>query len=115
MLKHNILVLKNQLDVFVREFKTTSKIKKTFLISSISNFSGYIISYNNTFVNGFMDILQNTGENTIKSVGKLYNADFRMRYNELASKYEDFLKRAQRELNANLESPMPRVNEFQFG
>jgi hypothetical protein len=99
--------------VIVKEMKESSMIKKAFLFAAISNLATYVFEYDNIFVNGFMDILQQMDEHTKKSIGKKYNDEFRTRYNEIASKYEDFLKIAQRELGEDLERSMPRAKEFQ--
>ena len=86
--------------------------EKNVLIDIISEFAQIIISHNNVFVESFIKILQNMDERTKNSSGARYNDDFRTRYNEIASKYEDFLKRAQRELGEPLEQAIPRAKEF---
>ena len=104
--------LMNRLKKFTKQ---KQPMERTFLIKAILDFSQAVTSYHNIFVQGFMDILQAANENTQAYVGGLYNDEFRTRFNEIASKYEDFLKRTQRELGEGLETVIPRAKEFRKG
>ena len=102
-----------RLQVELNKFVNNREAKdKTILVETILNFSDIVYAYNSIFVQSFLKIVNNMDESGRNEVGRLYSNDFRTRYNELASKYEDFLKRAQRELGQGLERDMPRAGEF---
>jgi len=103
----------NELRVGLNEFVNRKETKdKVVLVGAISDFTQIVHAYHSIFVRTFMRILENIGEHQQKDAGGLYNDNFRTRYNELASKYEDFLKRAQRELGEGLAHAVPRAGEF---
>lgn len=85
---------------------------KKVLADLINEFALIIISHNNVFVESFIKILQNMDEYSKQNIGARYNDDFRTRYNEIASKFEEFTKIAQRELGVGLEQAIPRAKEF---
>jgi len=82
------------------------------LVDLINEFALIIISHNNVFVESFIKFLQNMDEYSKRNFGARYNDDFRTRYNEIASKFEEFTKIAQRELGVDLEQAIPRAKEF---
>lgn len=103
----------NRLQVNLNIFVNKKKAKdKAILVEMILNFSNIVYAYNFIFVQSFLKIVNNVDESGRNAVRRLYSNDFRTRYNELNSKYEDFLKRAQRELGEGLERAMPRAGEF---
>ena len=108
-MRDNISDLTRRLSRFISKKEPK---EKEILINLIIEFSKIVVSYHNVFVEGFMNILQNMGKNAKRDIGDVYNDEFRTRYNEIASKYEDFLKRVQRELGGGLEQAIPRAREF---
>lgn len=86
--------------------------EKKVLVDLINEFALIINSHNNIFVESFIKILQNMDEYSKRDYGARYNDDFRTRYNEIASKFEEFTKIAQRELGEGLEQAIPRAKEF---
>lgn len=86
--------------------------QKNVLVELINAFKRIVALYNNVFIEGFINILECMDEQAREYAGGTYNDEVRTRYNEITSKYEDFLKRAQRELGENLEQAMPRAREF---
>ena len=101
--------LRSKLDRFIRQKEPK---EKNVLIEAILDFTQIVTSYHSIFVQGFIEILQNMDEDTKRLVGGWYNDEFRTRYNEITPKYEDFLKRAHRELGELSEQAMPRAKEF---
>jgi hypothetical protein len=75
-------------------------------------FKQNVTLYNSVFIEGFIDILQMIDGKDTEDVSARYNDELRVRYNEITSKFEDFLKRAQRELGDTFEQTMPRAREF---
>jgi len=108
-MRNDVSDLKERLARFISQEEPKEKMV---LVSLVNKFASIIISYNNVFVESFMKILQNMDEYSKRNFGARYNDDFRTRYNEIASKYEDFLKRAQRELGESLVQAIPRAKEF---
>jgi hypothetical protein len=97
----------------VAEFVGQSEPKrKEVLVKLVVSFGQIITLYNNIFLEGFIDILQVMDKRSREHISQAYNDELRTRYNEITSKYEDFLKRAQRELGESLEHAMPRAKEF---
>ena len=109
LLKLDISILRRQTGTFI---KLKYLKERTMLIGFILEFTKTILSYHDIFIQGFLKILENMSEKTKRSIGQTYNDEVRTRYNEIASKFEDFLKRAQRELGEGLEHTMPRAKEF---
>lgn len=113
LLKRDLLILKGQLGELIKsDALKHTPIERTILTSSIIRFSNVIVSYHDTFINGFLEILKNMDEDTKRDTGGTYNDEVRTRYNEIASKYEDYIKRAERELGGGLERSIPRAKEF---
>ena len=109
LIRNDVVYLRNRLNKFVKQREPKDR---EVLFKLTIEFSQIVTSYHNIFLQGFLDILQNMDEKTKRRAGETYNDEFRTRYNEIASKYEDFLKRTQRELGGGLESAMPRAREF---
>lgn len=86
--------------------------QKDVLINLVTGLKQIISLYNDVFIEGFIDILQIMDADSQEYIGGIYNDELRTRYNEITSKYEDFLKRAQRELGESFEHAMPRAKEF---
>lgn len=100
---------KNRVAEFIKQPEPK---RKDALIELVYVFNQIVILYNSVFIEGFINILQVMDKQTKEDVGGRYNDELRTRYNEITSKYEDFLKRAQRELGESLEQAMPRAKEF---
>ena len=109
LVRNDVTELRKKLKKFINQKEPK---EKDVLIDIIINFTNIVTSFNNIFVRGFINIIQKMGEGTKKDVGARFNDEFRTRYNEIASKYEDFLKRTQRELGVGLEGTIPRAKEF---
>lgn len=109
LLRNDVLALKQRLNRFIIQKQPK---KKFVLVDLIAEFTEIVTLYYNIFVQSFIKIIQKMDEKTKKDVGETYNDYFRTRYNEITSKYEDFLKRTQRELGADLERTISRVKEF---
>lgn len=109
LMENDVSDLRKGLSKFVKQKKPKDKEE---LIVFISKFTLTVNNYHNIFVQGFIDILQNMDKEAKRSFGRTYNDEFRTRYNEITSKFEDFLKRAQRELGVGLERAMSRAGEF---
>jgi len=109
LIKDDVSNLKRRLDKFISQREPK---EKNVLIELILEFSKIVSSYYDIFVQGVLDILQNSGELTDRHIGEIYNDEFRTRFNEITSKYEDFLKRVKRELGEGLEQALPRAKEF---
>lgn len=109
LLRNDVLALKQRLSRFIIQKQPK---KKFVLVDLIAEFTEIVTLYHNIFVEGFIKIIQKMDEKTKKDVGERYNDDFRTRYNEITSKYEDFLKRTQRELGSDLERTISRAKEF---
>lgn len=112
LLKDDISDTKRQLGDAIKASVREPRGERIVLHVSILRFSKIVVLYHNIFIKGFLDILKNMDELTKGRFGATYNDEVRTRYNEIASKYEDFLKRAQRELGENLEQAIPRAKEF---
>lgn len=108
-MRSNVSNLSTRLSRFISQKEPK---EKKVLVRLISEFAQIITSYHDIFVRGFMDILQDVDDKTKKDISGVYNDEFRTRFNEITSKYEDFLKRAQRELGEELKQAMPRAKEF---
>ena len=109
LVKHELERLEEELRTFVGE--TEAREKKE-LIRIIHEFSWIVEQYNRVHVNGYMQIFDELDEKSQSRLQKPYNDEFRVRYNEFAAKYEDFLKRASRELGENLSKAIPRAKEL---
>jgi hypothetical protein len=109
LMRNDVSDLTGRLTTFITQKEPKEKMV---LVHLIKEFTQIIISYNNVFVRSFIEILQNMDKYTKRDTGARYNDDFRTRYNEIASKCEDFLKRAERELGETLQQAIPRAKEF---
>lgn len=109
LLKRHVSVLKTRVGKFIKQKEPKMKDD---LIGLILQFILIVYYYDRIFLQGFLNILQNMDEQTKHSTGATYNDEFRTRYNEIASKLEDFLKRAERELGHGMEKVIPRAKEF---
>lgn len=112
LLKGDISTTKRQLGEAIKTSVQAPRTERLILHVSILEFSKIVVSYHNIFIKGFLDIVKNMDERTQRRIGETYNDEVRTRYNEIASKYEDYLKRAQRELGESLEQAIPRAKEF---
>ena len=109
LMRNDVSDLKRRIAKFISQKEPK---EKKVLVDLINEFALIIISHNNVFVESFIKILQNMDEYSKRNFGARYNDDFRTRYNEIASKFEEFTKIAQRELGVDLEQAIPRAKEF---
>lgn len=109
LIKHELEYLKEELKTFVRE--TEAREKKE-LIRIIHEFSWIVEQYDRVYVDGYVKIFDELTEENQYRLQRSYNDEFRVRYNEFAAKYEDFLRRATRELGKNLSKAIPRAKEL---
>lgn len=110
LMVNDVSALKHRVAVFVRQ---TEPKQKDVLIELVVEFREIVTLYNNVFLEGFLSILQIMDEKGKDYIGRTYNDELRTRYNEITSKYEDFLKRVQRELGESFaEQAMSRAKEF---
>ena len=91
---HNVKIKKREdLEIFIINFK-----------SSVERY--------NRLVRFFYKIAPIIPLKTHERIIKDYSNSFRIRYNEFLPKYEDFLKRASRELGYSLESTLERAGDI---
>lgn len=109
LMKNSVSKSKHTIELFIRQSETK---QKEVLVELMMTFKQNVTLYNSVFIEGFIDILQMMDEKYAEDVSARYNDELRVRYNEITSKFEDFLKRAQRELGEPFEQPMPRAKEF---
>lgn len=109
LIKHQVQHLREELRIFVAQTEPKEKKK---LIRIISEFTWIVQQYNRVYIDGYMKIFNELSEENQYHLQGSYNDEFRVRYNEFAAKYEDFLKRATRELGADLSKPIPRAKEL---
>lgn len=108
-LGNEILEFNRNLNVFVKNVKMK---KKGTLATLIKSFILIVHAYHNNLVKRFYEIAVLMPKENRDCVKEQYSNEFRVRYNEFAAKYEDFLKRASRELGEGLERTLERVKEF---
>lgn len=108
-LANEIKEFNDNLNTFVKKVKMK---KKETLVTFIKSFISIVQVYHNNLVNRFYEIVAIMPKKNRDWVKESYSSEFRVRYNEFAAKYEDFLKRASRELGKNLERTIERVKEF---
>ena len=111
LIKHELQCLREELRIFVKD--TEAKEKKE-LIRIITEFTWIVTQYDRVYVDGYMKIFDELNEENQSYLQRSYNDEFRVRYNEFAAKYEDFLKRATRELGENLSKAIPRAKELRI-
>jgi hypothetical protein len=109
LMKNSVSKSKHTIDLFIRQSEPK---QKEVLVELMMTFKQNVTLYNSVFIEGFIDILQMMDGKYIEDVSARYNDELRVRYNEITSKFEDFLKRAQRELGETFEQTMPRAREF---
>jgi hypothetical protein len=110
LMTNDVSAFKRKVEMFVGQ---TEPKQKEALIEFVAEFRQIVTLYCNVFIDGFIDILQVMDERTKEYIGGTYNDELRTRYNEITSKYEDFLKRVQRELGESFPEPtVPRAKEF---
>lgn len=107
-LQNEFAQFRSKLNVFVKKKKIKEKedlaIFITFLTSTLQRYEN--------LARRLYDVAAIMPEENRDSVKEVYSNDFRVRYNELAVKCEDFLKRASRELGQSFERSLERVKEF---
>lgn len=109
LIKHQVQHLKEELRIFVTQKEPKEKKE---LIRIIPEFTWIVQHYNGVYINGYMKIFNELNEENQYRLQGSYNDEFRVRYNEFAAKYEDFIKRASRELGVDLSSLIPRAKEL---
>jgi hypothetical protein len=109
LMKNSVSKSTHTIDLFIRQPEPK---QKEVLVELIMTFKQNVTLYNSVFIEGFIDILQMMDGKNTEDVSARYNDELRVRYNEITSKFEDFLKRAQRELGDTFEQAMPRAREF---
>ena len=109
LMKNSVSKSKHTIDLFIRQSEPK---QKEVLVELMMTFKQNVTLYNSVFIEGFIDILQMIDGKDTEDVSARYNDELRVRYNEITSKFEDFLKRAQRELGDTFEQTMPRAREF---
>jgi len=107
-LKTEFVKFRNKLNVFVK--KKEIKERKS-LATFIEFFISTVHRYENLIMY-FYDIAAIMPERNRDRIREAYSNEFRVRYNEFALKYEDFLKRSSRELGEGFERTLKRVKEF---
>jgi len=108
-LEKEIVQLNNKLTVFVKSEKMK---RKGALANFIRSFISIVQAYQNNLVRGFYRMAEILPKENRDRVADSYSSEFRVRYNEFAAKYEDFLRRASRELGENFERTLGRAKEF---
>ena len=111
LMKDSVSKFKHRVDLFIRQSEPK---EKDVLLELVMIFKQNVTYYNSVFIEGFIDILQMIDEKYTDDVSARYNDELRTRYNEITSKFEDFLKRVQRELGETFEQAMPRAREFRY-
>jgi predicted transcriptional regulator len=109
LMKNSVSKSKHTIDLFIRQSEPK---QKEVLVELMMTFKQNVTLYNSVFIEGFIDILQIIDGKYTEDASARYNDGLRVRYNEITSKFEDFLKRAQRELGDTFEQVMPRAREF---
>jgi hypothetical protein len=109
LMRNNVSRSKHAIDLFIRQSEPK---QKEVLVELMMAFKQNVTLYNSVFIEGFIDILQMADGKYTEDISARYNDELRVRYNEITSKFEDFLKRAQRELGEPFEQGMPRAREF---
>jgi hypothetical protein len=107
--KNYVRRIQRELTGFIKDTKPKDKKK---LVDLISEFNWIVEMYYNAYVDSFMEIFDSLSERDQRHIEKKYNDEFRIRYNEFAAKYEDFLKRVSRELVTDVAMPIPRAKEL---
>jgi len=110
LIRDDMRQLQRDINVFIKKTEPKEKEK---LIALIAEFTSIVEKYYRIYVETFIEMFNALPEEYPRSsVEAHYNDGFRIRYNEFASKYEDFLKRASRELGADIAKPIQRAKEL---
>jgi hypothetical protein len=111
LMKEDVSRSNHKIQLFVRQSEPK---QKEVLVELVMTFKQNVTLYNSVFIEGFIDILQMMDEKNLDDISGRYNDELRTRYNEITSKFEDFLKRVQRELGEPFEQTLPRAREFRY-
>jgi len=107
-LKKEFAEYRSKLNAFVnRKEVKEKKSLATFIAFFVSTVERY-----ESLIRYFYEIAAIVSERNRDRIEKEYTNEFRVRFNEFAVKYEDFLKRSSRELGEDFERTLRRVKEF---